>query len=154
MSSARPVPLARLFAMAYRLLIDDLHRQLAARGWTDVRPAYGFLLLALRAGPVSLRDLVVELGTSKQAVSKLAEAMVESGLAERVADPRDARAKVLRLTGRGGALLADVEEIYGELEAGWAATLGVGGVESLRRDLDAVVRAAHDGALPSVRPEA
>ena len=147
-------PLARLLAMAYRQLVDDLHRGLAARGWSDVRPAFGFLLLALREGPVSLRELVATLGTSKQAVSKLADAMVAAGLVERVADPRDARAKDLRLTARGRALLADVEEIYGELETGWAETLGAEAVESLRRDLDAVVRAAHDGALPPVRPTA
>jgi DNA-binding MarR family transcriptional regulator len=147
-------PLARLLAMAYRQLVDDLHRELAARGWSDVRPAFGFLLLALREGPVSLRELVATLGTSKQAVSKLADAMVAAGLVERVADPRDARAKDLRLTARGRALLADVEEIYGELETGWAETLGAEAVESLRRDLDAVVRAAHDGALPPVRPTA
>jgi DNA-binding MarR family transcriptional regulator len=136
--------------MAYRLLIDDLHRELAARGWTDVREAFGFVLLALRDGPISLRELVATLGTSKQAVSKLVEAMVGVGLVERVADPRDARAKDLQLTGRGRALLADVEEIYGELEAGWAATLG--GVEHLRRELETVLRAAHGGALPPVRP--
>jgi DNA-binding MarR family transcriptional regulator len=147
-------PLARLLAMAYRQLVDDLHRRLAARGWSEVRPAFGFLLLALRDGPVSLRELVTTLGTSKQAVSKLADAMVAAGLVERAADPRDARAKDLRLTARGRALLVDVEEIYGELEAGWAGTLGVAAVESLRRDLETVVRAAHDGALPPVRPTA
>ena len=145
-------PLARLLAMAYRLLIDDLHRELAARGWTDVREAFGFVLLALRGGPISLRELVATLGTSKQAVSKLVDAMVGVGLVERVADPHDARAKDLQLTGRGRALLADVEEIYGELEAGWARTLGPAGVGDLRRDLETVVRAAHGGALPPVRP--
>ena len=147
-------PLARLLAMAYRLLIDDLHRELAARGWTDVREAFGFVLLALRGGPISLRELVATLGTSKQAVSKLVDAMVGVGLVERVADPHDARAKDLQLTGRGRALLADVEEIYGELEAGWARTLGPAGVGDLRRDLETVVRAAHGGALPPVRPTA
>jgi DNA-binding MarR family transcriptional regulator len=145
-------PLARLLAMAYRLLIDDLHRELAARGWTEVRPAFGFLLLALRDGPVSLRELVAALGTSKQAVSKLADAMVGVGLVERVADRRDARAKDLQLTARGQALLNDVEEIYGELEAGWATVLGADGVAPLRRDLEAVIRSAHGGALPPVRP--
>ena len=145
-------PLARLLAMAYRLLIDDLHRELAARGWTDVREAFGFVLLALRGGPISLRELVATLGTSKQAVSKLVDAMVGVGLVERVADPHDARAKDLQLTGRARVLLADVEEIYGELEAGWARTLGPAEVGDLRRDLETVVRAAHGGALPPVRP--
>ena len=44
----RRIPLARLFAMAYRDLIDGLHERLRARGWHDVRPAFGFVLLAAR----------------------------------------------------------------------------------------------------------
>jgi DNA-binding MarR family transcriptional regulator len=119
-----------------------------------VREAFGFVLLALRGGPISLRELVTTLGTSKQAVSKLVDAMVGVGLVERVADPHDGRAKDLQLTGRGRALLADVEEIYGELEAGWAHTLGPSGVDDLRRELETVLRAAHGGALPPVRPTA
>ena len=152
MTASPSVPLARLLAMAYRLLVDDLHRELAARGWTDVRVAFGFMLLALRDGPASLRELVATLGTSKQAVSKLAEAMVDAALVERVADPTDGRAKNLRLTDRGHALLTEVEQIHRDLEAAWARALGTSAVESLRRDLDTVLRAAHDGALPPVRP--
>ena len=47
-SPAGEPPLARLFAIGYRLLIDQLHDRLRALGWTDVRPAYGFVLLAAR----------------------------------------------------------------------------------------------------------
>ncbi|MCU1617435.1 MAG: transcriptional regulator, MarR family, partial [Frankiales bacterium] len=54
--SDQDVPLARLFAMAYRLLVDGLHERLAERGWSDVRPAFGFVLLALQGGPAGLRD--------------------------------------------------------------------------------------------------
>ena len=62
-------------------------------------------------------------------------------------------AKDLQLTRRGRALLADVEEIYGELEAGGPHPRpGRGG--DPRRELQTVVRAAHGGALPPVRPTA
>jgi DNA-binding MarR family transcriptional regulator len=149
--SEPPVPLARLFAMAYRVLVDDLHERLAARGWVGVRPAFGFVLLALRAGPVSLRDLPGVLGTSKQAVSKLVDAMVSAGFVERAVDPGDSRAKRVQLSRRGRALLADVEEIWAELERGWNDVLGEGGVERLRADLGTAVRAAHGGVLPDVR---
>jgi DNA-binding MarR family transcriptional regulator len=147
----RPVPLARLFAMAYRLLVDELHERLAERGWEDVRPAFGFVLLALRAGPVPLRDLPGVLGTSKQAVSKLVDAMVAAGFVERVADPGDARAKRVQLSGRGRDLLGEVEAIWAELERGWARTLGADRLAGLREDLVRVLRRAHGGALPSVR---
>jgi DNA-binding MarR family transcriptional regulator len=146
-----PVPLARLFAVAYRLLVEALHERLAARGWTDVRQAYGFVLLALRAGPVSLRDLPGALGTSKQAVSKLVEAMVVSGYVERAADPGDARAKRVQLSARGRALLEAVEGIWTELEEGWADELGEERLAVLRSDLTTVLRAAHGGSLPAVR---
>ena len=144
-------PLARLFAMAYRLLVDGLHERLAQRGWTDVRPAFGFVLLALRAGPASLRDLPEALGTSKQAASKLVDAMVAAGYVERATDPGDARAKRVQLSARGRRLLVAVEEIYAELEEGWAGILDVDRVAALRADLTLVLRTAHGGALPAVR---
>jgi DNA-binding MarR family transcriptional regulator len=144
-------PLARLFAMAYRLLVDGLHERLAQRGWTDVRPAFGFVLLALRAGPASLRDLPEVLGTSKQAASKLVDAMVAAGYVERAADPGDARAKRVQLSARGRDLLAAVEEIYAELEEGWAGILDEERLAALRADLALVLRTAHGGALPAVR---
>ena len=55
-------PLARLFAIAYRLLIDGLHDRLQAQGWADVRPAYGFVLLATRDQPASVTGLASLMG--------------------------------------------------------------------------------------------
>jgi DNA-binding MarR family transcriptional regulator len=144
-------PLARLFAMAYRQLVDGLHERLAERGWADVRPAFGFVLLALRAGPASLRDLPEALGTSKQAVSKLVDAMVAAGYVDRATDPADARSKRVQLSARGRKLLAAVEEIYGELEGGWSDVLGTDRLARLRSDLEEALRAAHGGELPAVR---
>ena len=149
--SEPPVPLARLLAMAYRLLVDGLHERLPERGWTDVRPAFGFVLLALRAGPSSLRELPAVLGTSKQAVSKLVAAMVAAGYVEQAVDPTDARAKQVQLSDRGQALLVEVEGIWVELEQDWAATLGLERLAGLRGDLETVIRAAHGGSLPAVR---
>jgi DNA-binding MarR family transcriptional regulator len=145
------VPLARLFAMGYRLLVDGLHERLAARGYRDVRPAFGFVLLALRNGPAAFRDLPDALGTSKQAVSKLVDAMVAAGYVERGVEPGDARAKRVQLSRRGRDLLAAVEEIYAELETSWADVLGTDRLGVLRADLLAVLTAAHGGALPAVR---
>ena len=149
--SEPPVPLARLFAIGYRALVDGLHEELPRRGWSDVRPAFGFVLLALRESPASLRDLPAVLGTSKQAVSKLVDAMVAGGYVERDTDPDDARAKRVRLSERGRQLLAVVEEVYAELERDWAAVLGEERLSRLRQDLTAVLSATSGGRLPAVR---
>ena len=149
--SEPPVPLARLFAVGYRVLVDGLHEELPRRGWSDVRPAFGFVLLALRDSPVALRALPGVLGTSKQAVSKLVDAMVAAGYVERDTDPDDARAKRVRLSDRGRRLLAAVEEVYADLERDWAAVLGEERLAGLRSDLTTVLSAAAGGRLPPVR---
>lgn len=146
------VPLARLFAIGYRVLVDGLHRELVARGWTDVRVSYGFVLLAARSGGVRGADVAALLGVSKQAASKLVDAMQEAGYVTRQPHDRDDRAKLIGLTDRGHDLLAAVEQIYAELEAGWAAVLGPAAVASMRDDLTTVLGHPHGGRLPIITP--
>jgi DNA-binding MarR family transcriptional regulator len=143
--------LARLFAIAYRSLIDGLHEQLAARGWTDVRPAFGFVLLAARHAPTTSTELAALMGTTKQAASKLVDVMVDAGYVRRTAGRDDARQRPIRLTARGTRLLAAVEAIYDELEAEWAEIIGAAALERLRHDLVRVL-ADDAGDLPPVRP--
>jgi DNA-binding MarR family transcriptional regulator len=145
------LPLARLFAIAYRQLITDLHAELARRGWTDVRPAYGFALLALREGPLSSSELGVLMGMTKQAASKLVEALLEAGYARRGETPGDGRVRPIELTDRGRELQETAEGIYTELENRWADVIGRGRLAALRADLVSVV-SADDGELPPVRP--
>jgi DNA-binding MarR family transcriptional regulator len=152
------VPLARLFAMALRALIDELHERLARRGWPDVRPYFGFTLLAVRDGdrdgadPATVVSLAGLLGVTKQAASKLVTTLEDVGYVRRVAHGRDGRAKAVTLTERGAELLVTVEEVYAELEAEWAAVLGGDRVDGLRRDLLHVLRATNGGTLPAIRP--
>lgn len=146
------MPIARLLAMAYRTLIDTLHARLRAEDWTDVRRAYGFVLLATRSEPTTVTDLAELLGVTKQAASKLVESMVDSGYLLRTTDPDDARIKRIALAERGRRLLQAVERIYTDLEGEWAAVIGVRSVEQIRRSLTAVLLATHDGELPVVRP--
>lgn len=151
-SGTEPVPLARLFAIAYRTMVDGLHERLVRRGWADVRVNYGFVLLAARYGGLRGADVAVLLGVSKQAASKLIDGMQEAGFVDRRADPGDERAKRVVLTHRGHALLAAVEEIHAELELGWADLIGPQAVESLRADLTTVLERTHGGRLPVITP--
>jgi DNA-binding MarR family transcriptional regulator len=146
------LPLARLFAMAYRQLVEGLHERLAERGWTDVRPAYGYVLLAARESPITATELATLMGMTKQAASKLAAGMVSAGYLTEAPVHEDGRARPLRLTARGRKLLDAVELIYAELESDWAGAIGAKPLERLRRDLTRAVIATHDGRLPAVRP--
>jgi DNA-binding MarR family transcriptional regulator len=145
-------PLARLFAIGYRQLIDSLHDRLQARGWTDVRPAFGFVLLAARDQPTSVTELAGLMGMTKQAASKLVDAMVSGGYIQRGTDAQDGRHRPVTLTSRGEELLSAVEQIYGELEAGWATLIGTAHLDRMRRDLVRVLADPANGQLPPIRP--
>lgn len=144
-------PLARLFAVGYRTLIENLHVELRSRGWTDIRPAYGFVLLAARE-KTAVSDLATLMGMTKQAASKLVDGMVEAGYLQRSTAERDGRRKELGLTGRGQALLAAVDSIYRDLEQRWAHVVGEDRVERLRGDLEDLLLDPATGRLPPVRP--
>jgi DNA-binding MarR family transcriptional regulator len=143
--------LARLFAIAYRALVDGLHERLRSRGWHDVRPAFGFVLLAARDGPTTSTALAGLMGTTKQAASKLVNSMEQAGFVRRRAGGADARLRPVELTARGRRLLTAVEAIYDELETEWADVIGRDRIELVRADLMAVLADA-DGVLPPVRP--
>lgn len=148
------VPLARLFAMAARALTDDLHARLAELGWTDIPPAAGYVLLACRNGSTTGGEIAELMRTSKQAASKLLDGLEAAGFVERGADTADGRRKVVRLAPRGRELLAAVEGVYEELEARWAAAIGAGAVEAVRRNVTVALLDAHGGTLPAIGPVA
>ena len=147
-----PVPLARLLAMAYRQLIDALHERLGSAGYGDVRPEFGYVLLAVRQQPTTGADIALLLGVTKQAASKLVDAMERGGYVRRQTHGDDARAKAIAITARGRRFLATVESIYRDLEAEWARATSKKRVEALRDDLHTILEAAYGGRLPAVRP--
>ncbi|MBA3289188.1 MAG: MarR family transcriptional regulator [Acidimicrobiia bacterium] len=147
-----PVPLARLLAMSYRWMIDELHRRLAADGWRGIRPAYGFMLLAVRPGPITPTELATQLGVTKQAASKLADAMITDKLLDRDVDDDDARRRRITLAPRGLELLAAVEAIYAALEDEWADIVGATSIRQTKQRLSRALLAVHDGAFPPIRP--
>ena len=117
-----------------------------------MRPNYGFVLLAARGSGIQASEIAALMGVSKQAASKLVEAMELTGYLRRTPHADDQRAKLVTLTDLGDELLVAVEEIYAELEQEWVAILDRGRLDALRADLSTVLRATHGGRLPPIRP--
>lgn len=149
---AEAVPLARLFAMSFTHCIDALHTKLEERGWHDVRPSYGYVLLAARESGTTAQALTQLMGVSKQAISKLITQMLEGGYLEYGSDDGDGRIKHLQITDKGLLLLTVAEEIYLEIEQDWADIIGRKQLDMLRSQLSKVMRAFNGGKLPAVRP--
>lgn len=147
-----PIPLARLFAMAYHQLIEGLHTRLIERGWHDVRPAYGFVLLAARHAPTTPKEIAALMGTTKQAASALVASMESAGYLEARAGSTDGRVKRVALTPRARRLLGVVEGIYADLETEWADVVGSDAVDAVRATIIDALLATNGGTLPGVRP--
>jgi DNA-binding MarR family transcriptional regulator len=145
-------PLARLLAMALSAVVDELHDRLEQRGWERTRPLWGFVLLALRDQPRSISQIGLLLGTTKQAAAKVVAGLEEAGLAARDAHPHDRRATTIRLGPRGRRFLADVEGIYADIEAEWAAATGERRLAAVRSGLAAAITAQHGPGRPPIRP--
>jgi DNA-binding MarR family transcriptional regulator len=112
-----------LFA-GFRTLIDRLHAELARQGHPELRPAHGFALQAIGRAGATASELGRRLGVSKQAAGKTAERLEALGYVERIDDVHDARRKLVRLTPHGVDALVRSAQIFEELRAEWAKTLG------------------------------
>lgn len=127
--------LAFLLIGAFRQIIDDLHQQLAERGYPEARPVHGFALQAIGADAVSITELGRRLGVSKQAAAKTVTLLEAQGLVHREADPGDARASRIRRSQRGIAFLAASAAILDRQQARWIDLLGAERYASLIEDL-------------------
>jgi DNA-binding MarR family transcriptional regulator len=107
-----------LLAKASQRWNELLHEQFVARGFGDVRPAYGSILLplfeedALRMGELARRARL-----SKQTITTMVRLLERDGLVTRGPDPVDGRAALVRLTKRARAFRPVAEEVLGNLEA-------------------------------------
>lgn len=127
----------RLF-LAFRVLVDELHDELAREGHPDVRPTHGYALQAIGPDGTTAAELGRRLGVSKQAAGKTIDTLERLGYLRRAADPRDARRKTVRLTDRGVDCLALSARVFDRLRADWARTLGEDRLRALEADLRTV----------------
>src|SRR5882762_9759151 len=112
-----------LMLLGFRALIDDVHAELAEAGHAGFRPLHGVTFKAIGDG-VTASELGRRLGVSKQAAGKTIEGLERDGYVERVADPADARSKIIRMTPRGAEVQQLAFETMAGLRARWAERLG------------------------------
>src|SRR5215469_16616660 len=109
MADSLPAGLARTTPALVQLLAHANAARLAMafeeQGLDGLRPGQALLLVPLLGGGRHASDLAGRLGVSRQAVAQVVATLERGGYVERVADPGDARAKLICLTGRGRAAL-------------------------------------------------
>lgn len=141
--------LGALLARAARAFNADVHRQLVALGYADVRVGHGAVFARIDADGRTVTELARRAGMTKQAMGELVEDLETKGYLRRVADPRDARARLVRLTAKGERHVRDAEGVVAEVEGDVVRRLGLARTGELRESLR---RLAEDDASADGRP--
>jgi DNA-binding MarR family transcriptional regulator len=105
--------------------LQKLFAGLDERGFGDIREGHGcvFGFIDIEHGS-RLTDLAANAGFTKQAVGEAVTELERLGYVTREPDPRDRRAKIIKLTDRGMDAVIKGRRIFAEIEQEWAKQVG------------------------------
>jgi DNA-binding MarR family transcriptional regulator len=137
-TSARRAPenLGVLLREPFRIASERLHDRFAERGHPDVRPPHGNVFQFLDDGGTRVSVLAQRAQITKQSMAELVAHLEHHGYVERVPDPSDRRAKLVRATPRGKQVYAIAREFVAEVEREWTERLGEQKMRRLRELLE------------------
>jgi DNA-binding MarR family transcriptional regulator len=134
-----PLELGILLNLAFGAVKQRLHAHLAAAGFDDLGPTFGYIFRLLDGASPSLAVVAGRLGITAQGALKIVGEMVAKGYIERVDDEQDRRIRRLRLTGRGKRALQEARKFYATYERALRGRLGGSRVTVARGVLEAIV---------------
>jgi len=128
--------LSGLILQAFRSLDSEIEAALEDRGIGELRPSQAKALLLVDRGGTRLSELAQRAGITKQAMMQVVDDLQTKGLARRVPDPNDARAKVVKLTARGLRERAEARRALTSVEGRARRRLGDRRYDGLRAALE------------------
>jgi DNA-binding MarR family transcriptional regulator len=131
--------LAQLLLGGFRILVDQAHAELSARGYEEIRPVQEFALQAILSGADNASDLGRRMSVTKQAAAKTIAVLEERNYVGREPDPVDKRRMRLYVTDHGLAMLRDGEEIFDKLREQWQEQVGAGQLAQVETTLRQLV---------------
>ncbi|MBI3648154.1 MAG: MarR family transcriptional regulator [Actinobacteria bacterium] len=139
--------LGRLLLEGHRAIAADLVSSLDERGFPDFRAGHAAVFVHIdRRSGTRLTELARRARMTKQGMMLVVDDLEQRGYVRRVADPEDARAKVVKLTARGRRCAAEARRAVQAIEARTRRLLGDRRYEALRESLEELVTAASDAS--------
>jgi DNA-binding MarR family transcriptional regulator len=96
----------------------------AAAGFTDLRPAHTPVFQYLLPDGDHVVDLAARAQTTKQAMGYLVDYLEKAGYLERIPDPDDGRAQIVRRTAKGQQVNRIARETVEQVQQEWAQVIG------------------------------
>ena len=137
-TATRGHAMIRLLDAAFDRFAAELAARIAQTEFNDIRPSHGCVFGTIDPDGSRLTELAERAHMTKQSVGEAATELELHGYLERVPDPNDGRAKIIRLTERGREAQTLGRRIIDEIEQEWADSVGAERVAALRDALEAV----------------
>lgn len=135
---SRELPSSLLMFIAARAAAERIFRAVHDAGFDDVTIAQSRLMMGLDPGGTRLTVLAERAQIAKQTATALVDRLERAGYVERVPDPSDGRARLVRLTARAQEFLPVARAEEDRIEAEWRAHLGPELMLQLRTALTAL----------------
>ncbi len=142
------IPLHGLLRLAAQQAEDEFYAGVRAHGFDEIRPGHGCVFGTIADEGSRLTDLAIRAGYTKQTVGEVATELERLGYVERVPDPEDARARLVKTTPKGHELIDVSLPVVREVEASWKAHLGPVRTRQLRSILTALREITDPFAAP------
>ena len=134
----RELPSSLLMFIAARAAADRIFRAMHDAGFDDVTIAQARLMMGVDPEGTRLSVLAARGQIAKQTATALVDKLERAGYVERVPDPSDGRATLVRMTPRAEAALPLARAEEDRIEAEWRAHLGTKRMDQLRDALTAL----------------
>ena len=144
----RELPVSLLMFIASRAAAGRIFSVVHDAGFTDVTIAQNRLLMGIDPEGTRLSVLADRAQIAKQTATALVDKLERAGYVERVADPSDGRARLVRLTPRAQAAIPIARSEEARIEAEWEEHLGPQRMAQLRDALTSL-REITDRWMPS-----
>ena len=113
-----------LLYIPYRAMEARVFEAMAAAGFDDFTPSQARVFQRIAPDGSRLTDLAEQAQIAKQSAGFLVDQLERAGYVERVPDPTDARARLVRIAERGARAVPLAAAVVAEVEAEWARHLG------------------------------
>ncbi len=146
----RQIPMPGLMEIVIEALFAEFRVELVESGYGDVRPTHGCVFRFLREDGMRLTDLAVLGGMTKQSIGEIVDDLAELGYVERIPDPDDRRAKLIRLTAKGEEAQRTGFGLFAKLEQRWAGRYGAERLAQTRELLEEIATTQAPQAVPEL----
>lgn len=130
-----------------RTLTARVASDLAAVGFTDLRPAHFSVFQQLDRTGSRLTDLAARAQMTKQSMGALVDDLERWGYVERLPDPSDGRARIVLRTDRGWSVERVARSSIRAFEAEWETRVGTERMRQFRSVLEEFPTETNAGTL-------